>query len=103
LSFFFVAGDTGTQGWRCPERLNGKLEDKKSDSFGLGLITHVCLTGLHPFGKLGNLAECEKHIERNLLNLSKELTLVAADFVRQLLNPIPSERYVVIRIIIILL
>jgi hypothetical protein len=45
----------------------------------------------------------EKHIERNLLNLSKELTLVAADFVRQLLNPIPSERYVVIRIIIILL
>jgi hypothetical protein len=45
----------------------------------------------------------EKHIERNLLNLSKELTPVAEDFVRQLLNPIPSEKYVVIRIIIILL
>jgi hypothetical protein len=49
--------------------------------------------GLLPFHP--NILEFyrEKHIERNLLNISKELTPVAADFVRQLLNHIPSERY----------
>jgi hypothetical protein len=59
--------------------------------------------GLLPFHP--NILEFyrEKHIERNLVNLSKELTPVAANFVRQLLNPIPSEMYVVIRIIIIFL
>lgn len=44
---------SGTVAYASPERLQGAASTPSSDVFSLGVMIHECLTGRHPFSKLG--------------------------------------------------
>ena len=46
-------GFSGTVAYASPERLQGAASSPSSDVFSLGVLIHECLTGRHPFSKLG--------------------------------------------------
>lgn len=46
-------GFSGTVAYASPERLQGEASTSSSDIYSLGVMLHECLTGRHPFAKLG--------------------------------------------------
>ena len=83
----------GTAGWLAPERLAGGRQSRAVDAFGLGCLTHYCLTGGgHPFGaRYERDANVARGVHPELEKLER-VSREAADLVRALTKPDPADR-----------
>lgn len=87
----------GSSGWQAPEQLRHERQTRAVDLFSLGCLLFFCITGgKHPFGE---------NLERdvNIVNGRKDLFLIdhlpeATDLVSKLLDPIPSLRYMLLKL-----
>lgn len=82
----------GTPGYAAPEQLEGRIADRKSDVFSLGILLHEMATGRSPFGESTAAAILSKE-PASLLESRPDWPSEAAQIVGRCLDKDPASRY----------
>lgn len=83
----FCRGLMGTERYLAPEIVRGDLYGAPSDIFSLGVLCHVCLTGIFPFNSNGpNGVQYSVHGELGDLERCRTVSRDAVSFCKGLLN-----------------
>ena len=85
----------GSPGYMAPEMLRGEAYSLKIDYFSIGVIIYILLTGLAPFGTNSTRDIISKNLRCDIsftLSAIKKLSIDTRRFLKQILNPDPSQR-----------